>query len=377
MSVVLPNPFSPYADADTLYRHLIPVILPALFGEPKVGSLAPTLCDRQAVVPDEPLRDTADIAKLPDGICPACTAALNGADTPTFPITNCTGCDARTHHNGLCAQCRQEKHKGWWTAPTPITELREAADFYRNQGPADPPPAQANATWQADAEARIAHWRRTLRTEAPADADAPSATRRDVMRLLLHRAGRGKLTAPEAGLLRQHLGAEIAEALMRWAERNSDPTRARLRRPQIVRENACSRTDAVLAVVQPVLDQLMAASDALARCGLPAPEPAEDSLADQPVPTALRNVIAAAIYERNNPDYRWADAHPDDRLAYGFDADAVLAAIRPTAPVINLYERWVEAGPPPLGAPTARWWDARLTELRGVLLPPPPAKDPS
>ena len=54
--------------------------------------------------------------------------------------------------------------------------------------------------------------------------------------------------------------------------------------------------------------------------------------APEPVPE-LRELVAAAIYERNNPGRRWADAHPDDRLAYGGDADAVLAvpAIRALA----------------------------------------------
>lgn len=35
--------------------------------------------------------------------------------------------------------------------------------------------------------------------------------------------------------------------------------------------------------------------------------------------------------------------------------------------VIDLHERWVKAGPPPLGTPTARWWDRRLVELRGAI----------
>ncbi|MFE9398630.1 hypothetical protein [Streptomyces flavidovirens] len=39
----------------------------------------------------------------------------------------------------------------------------------------------------------------------------------------------------------------------------------------------------------------------------------------------LRDQYAAAIYERNNPTRRWADAHPDDLLAYAGDADAILA----------------------------------------------------
>ncbi|MGW8719646.1 hypothetical protein ACWGNR_10095 [Streptomyces althioticus] len=66
----------------------------------------------------------------------------------------------------------------------------------------------------------------------------------------------------------------------------------------------------------------------------PGPEPAAVSAAvAPPTPDApshragLRDRIAAAIYERNNPGYQWADAHPDDRLAYGFDADAVLAVL--------------------------------------------------
>ncbi|MEU3507642.1 hypothetical protein ABZ733_06900 [Streptomyces longwoodensis] len=38
--------------------------------------------------------------------------------------------------------------------------------------------------------------------------------------------------------------------------------------------------------------------------------------------------------------------------------------------VIALYERWVKAGPPPLGASMARWWDARLIELHNAIRPP-------
>lgn len=34
-----------------------------------------------------------------------------------------------------------------------------------------------------------------------------------------------------------------------------------------------------------------------------------------------------------------------------------------------LYEQWVKAGPPPLGASMARWWDKRLAELRTALNP--------
>ncbi|MEH0542968.1 hypothetical protein QA802_07765 [Streptomyces sp. B21-105] len=38
--------------------------------------------------------------------------------------------------------------------------------------------------------------------------------------------------------------------------------------------------------------------------------------------------------------------------------------------VIALYEQWVKAGPPPLGTPTSRWWDARLAELHNTIRPP-------
>ncbi|GAB2731625.1 hypothetical protein [Streptomyces bullii] len=38
--------------------------------------------------------------------------------------------------------------------------------------------------------------------------------------------------------------------------------------------------------------------------------------------------------------------------------------------VIALYEQWVKAGPPPLGTSIARWWDARLVELREAIRPP-------
>lgn len=37
------------------------------------------------------------------------------------------------------------------------------------------------------------------------------------------------------------------------------------------------------------------------------------------------------------------------------------------ARVTALYEQWVKAGAPPLGVPTARWWDQRLVELRGAI----------
>ncbi|MEV8042427.1 hypothetical protein AB0P02_01100 [Streptomyces griseoluteus] len=77
-----------------------------------------------------------------------------------------------------------------------------------------------------------------------------------------------------------------------------------------------------------------------------------------------------------------ASVYLDDRAVRFTDWDQALAVIQPGAVitnplthtadvgvkrVISLYEQWVKAGPPPLGTPTARWWDKRLAELRGVL----------
>ncbi|MFH8792232.1 hypothetical protein [Streptomyces sp. NPDC017941] len=38
--------------------------------------------------------------------------------------------------------------------------------------------------------------------------------------------------------------------------------------------------------------------------------------------------------------------------------------------VVVLYEQWLKAGPPPLGTPVSRWWDARLAELHAAICPP-------
>jgi len=38
--------------------------------------------------------------------------------------------------------------------------------------------------------------------------------------------------------------------------------------------------------------------------------------------------------------------------------------------VIDLYEQWVKAGPPPLGTSVSRWWDAHLAELHKAVQQP-------
>jgi hypothetical protein len=77
--------------------------------------------------------------------------------------------------------------------------------------------------------------------------------------------------------------------------------------------------------------------------GTPAPTPA--GLREQPAPTVDRQTAAvlAALHRSAEAD---------------------------VSRVIDLYERWVKAGPPPLGASLARWWDMRLAELHTAILNP-------
>ncbi|WP_128378512.1 hypothetical protein [Streptomyces cavernae] len=124
---VTPNPPSPYADADHRYRHLFPVLWPELLGDPEAGLLL-TGCGRLAVVPDEPLDDVRNHDLLPDGLCPICVAVMNGSAPPLYPIGACRQCEARTAHNGLCAECRIEQHEAWQAARGQATDTATAID---------------------------------------------------------------------------------------------------------------------------------------------------------------------------------------------------------------------------------------------------------
>ncbi|GGZ80358.1 hypothetical protein ACFOOM_07670 [Streptomyces echinoruber] len=70
------------------------------------------------------------------------------------------------------------------------------------------------------------------------------------------------------------------------------------------------------------------------------------------------------------------DNHPAATEATGDPTTArVVAALHRSAEadvsrVIDLYERWVKAGPPPIGTSLARWWDAHLAELHDAIRPP-------
>lgn len=102
----------------------------------------------------------------------------------------------------------------------------------------------------------------------------------------------------------------------------------------------------------------------------------------EPASSPLRNQIATAIRALNEGGTLVDLDEEADVLAV---ADAVLTVILPTTRllgalhrsahedvnrVIDLYGRWVKAGPPPLGTSMSRWWDARLAELHAAILPP-------
>lgn len=63
-------------------------------------------------------------------------------------------------------------------------------------------------------------------------------------------------------------------------------------------------------------------------------------------------------------------------MASGITASCANASAADVQRVISLYERWLKAGPPPLGASMARWWDARLLELCTAINGPGP-KNPT
>jgi hypothetical protein len=109
-------------------------------------------------------------------------------------------------------------------------------------------------------------------------------------------------------------------------------------------------------------------------------------------PLEVREQIAEALYRHDHSGWSMRLVDSDIKDAYLARADAVLPVILPTTRllgelhrsahedvqrVIGLYEQWVKAGPPPLGASMARWWDARLAELHAAINPPEHAEDPT
>ena len=111
-----------------------------------------------------------------------------------------------------------------------------------------------------------------------------------------------------------------------------------------------------------------------AELGLPKGQP-------EPVPAGLLAQITKAISDAADtfdPD------QTEDAQLFEHCAEAVLAVILPNTRitagiardaeatvqrVIDLYERWVKAGAPPLGTSMSRWWDGHLVALRAALEP--------
>ncbi|MBP5931845.1 hypothetical protein F3K39_28340 [Streptomyces sp. LBUM 1479] len=83
-------------------------------------------------------------------------------------------------------------------------------------------------------------------------------------------------------------------------------------------------------------------------------------------PTQIQN-LWAQIRLRNR---QWREAkeraEAASRVGTGYMAAAELAEAA-VGRVVDLRDRWVKAGPPPLGVPLTRWWDARLVELNAAL----------
>lgn len=101
---------------------------------------------------------------------------------------------------------------------------------------------------------------------------------------------------------------------------------------------------------------------------------------DTPDNPALHGLIRKAIHDADGHSCQEQDGVDYDRLTA-----AALAAIRPLGKflgdmhrnteadlsrVIDLYEQWCKAGPPPLGTSVSRWWDRRLVELRHAIVEP-------
>lgn len=118
----------------------------------------------------------------------------------------------------------------------------------------------------------------------------------------------------------------------------------------------------------------------------PTPDRASTGLSDTARTGTLHALLTEAIGGAPYQELRQDEGQPMTITACVPDlVDAVLAAILPTtrllgslhrsahddvSRVIDLYERWIKAGPPPIGTPMSRWWDVRLVELHDAILPP-------
>lgn len=86
-------------------------------------------------------------------------------------------------------------------------------------------------------------------------------------------------------------------------------------------------------------------------------------------------VAAEVVHPEENPQGSAPDGVDDEDDHQGQVVPATLTdAIRQDEAdvqrVIDLYERWVKSGAPPVGTSISRWWDTRLAELHTAIRPP-------
>ncbi|MGQ4358540.1 hypothetical protein [Streptomyces sp. SAS_272] len=264
------------------------------------------------------------------------------------------------------------------------------------------------------------------RPPAQEDEDARRAGRRSNIRERLEQLGRrGILGTSAAELLRNQVEAEMREADTARAVAASNLRHVKTLVPELeAAQSAIERVRALaadmhtwcsphgiatdyakrieMALDAPVTTAVTSVNADLGGSkaadhvghGSPCEEQPDRACAGIDPAQQLRDQIAAALYERERPprDPAWPDAYAADREVFGDMADAVLAVVLPATSflgelhpaalvadvnrVIDLYERWCKAGPPPLGTSISRWWDKRLLELRHAVLGEPNG-DPS
>ncbi|MGW6210972.1 hypothetical protein [Streptomyces sp. NPDC055109] len=231
-------------------------------------------------------------------------------------------------------------------------------------------------------------------TAEPIADDLIRGARLSSLGVLLTRVVNGiALTEDEGRLLVRHFDEEVRE---------STTARELARGASIPAEQLHGEQQAATGPASPAVT--MADAGAAVR-----PEIAAGVQRCEETSDMVRERVAAAIYERNNPGHDWKDAHPDDRICYGSDADAALTVFTPiltrseetnsglaraqlapaaadaatTAHVfaglhssaeqsVDRVITAVEAGPPSGAAVTGEWesgWDCAMEAVRGALEP--------
>ncbi|MBQ0827674.1 hypothetical protein [Streptomyces tagetis] len=268
--------------------------------------------------------------------------------------------------------------------------------------------------------------REALATDAPTDKDERSTGRRANIWSQLDRVGRGITLSPStAELLRNQVEAELRlgdqahdrwralEAAERYRQAAADTFQGRLAaiRQQTaeglvagfeelqqdaerykadylsacatiaaMHEAATGRTGLgpIRGVVEDVADMRVRAEQAesaIARTRRIAKE--WRARADEnPATAQVWASVANAVLTSTSTELRTDRPAPTATDTAELEKTArVLSALHRSAEetvtrVIDLYERWAKAGPPPAGVILARWWDARLVELHDAVADP-------